>query len=109
MAICELVLFMPGFGPGMPFRLREFVGSAWPLDVGAFEGELEAVSSAAAALTGARAAESTVELAGDEGVGSWMSEGNLASRLAGRRRTINRVLAGVGLGNFGMMAARKGA
>ena len=95
---------MPGFGPGMPFRLRGFVGSCWPLEVGAFEGELEAVSSAAAALTGARAVESTVELAGDEGVRSWISDGNLASWLAGRRSTIIRVLAAAAFGNLGMVA-----
>jgi hypothetical protein len=91
-SICELERFMPGLGPGMPFRLREFPGSRWPLDVGPLEGEFEAVSSAAAALTGACAVESRGELAGDEGVRGRISEGNLASRLDGKRRIIIRVL-----------------
>jgi hypothetical protein len=81
MASWEELLFMPGFGPGIPFRLRGFTGGASrPFVVGGFEGALEAVSSAAAALAGA-CVESTAELAGDEGEESWVSEGNLRSRL----------------------------
>jgi hypothetical protein len=107
MASWELVRFMPGFGPGIPFRLRGFPGAASrPFAAGVFERELEAVSSAAAALAGAWVVESTAELAGDEGVKSWISDGNLPSMLADNRSTIIRVLAGAGLDNLGMIAAR---
>ena len=84
MVSCEALRFMPGFGPGTPFRFSELEGGARRPFVGA--AVVEELESAAV-LT-AEGVASTAELEGVGDCGSWLSEGKLLRASLGRCRTM---------------------
>jgi hypothetical protein len=89
MVSCEALRFMPGFGPGTPFRFSELDGGASrPFAGAAVVDELES----AAVLT-AEGVASWAELEGDGDCVARLSEGNLMRLSFDRRRIISFDLA----------------
>jgi len=89
MAICEAFRFMPGFGPGMPFRLTRFGGGASKLLFVDVDGTGVALESDAPAEGDGSAIwldGGGLEFVEDDDVDFIASEGNLARDSGDRRR-----------------------